>query len=118
MVKRSEMIKGCKLIILVYLCTCHFSLAVFACKYNVRETGFIDLGFKPYIFYGYINEEIPEGMRSSFQAISASLLRDCNLEFEMINTDLQKDHPAMNYLSLCNDRSLPRRQNRQKQRIK
>ena len=96
-----------KLIVLICLWICFQSQSVFACRYNVRESGFIDLGTKPYYFYGYVNKNTPEEITSSFEQISHANLFDCNIRVEMINTDLQKDHPAMKYLSLWQIQSFP-----------
>lgn len=99
--------KACPLIILTCLWIFSISLPAFACRYNVRETGFIDLDMKPYIFYAFIDEETPEEIRSSIQEISQELLSDCNIGFELIIADQQKNNPAIEYLSLWQIRSFP-----------
>ena len=96
-----------RLILLICLWICFQSQSVFACRYNVRETGFIDLSSEPYYFYGYVNKDTPEEITSSFKQISYATFIDCNIQVEMINTDLQKDHPAMKYLSLWQIQSFP-----------
>lgn len=96
-----------RLVLLICLWICFQSQSAFACRYNVRETGFIDLGSEPYYFYGYVNKDTPEEITSSFKQISHAIFIDCNIQVEMINTDLQKDHPAMKYLSLWQIQSFP-----------
>ncbi|GAI97368.1 unnamed protein product, partial [marine sediment metagenome] len=59
-----------ELIVLIFLWICFQSQSVLACRYNVRESGFIDLGTKPYYFYGYVNKDTPEEITSSFEQIS------------------------------------------------
>ena len=92
------------LICLWICCHCH---TVFACRYNVRETGFVDLGAKPYYFYGYISEDTPEEITSSFKEILKSHLIDCNIQAEIINADQQDDNPSMGYLHLWQIQSFP-----------
>jgi hypothetical protein len=96
-----------KLIVLICLWICFQSHSVFACRYNVRETGFIYLGTEPYYFYGYVSKDTPEEIISDFKQILHALLIDCNIRIEIINTDLQKDHPAMKYLDLWHIESFP-----------
>jgi len=96
-----------RLVFLVYLWICVQSQSAFACRYTIRETGFIDLGFEPYYFYGYVNKDTPDEITSSFKQISHTTFIDCNIRVEMINIDLQKDHPAMKYLSLWQIQSFP-----------
>lgn len=71
-----------------------------ACRYNVRDTGFVDLGTESYRLYGYINRNTPADIASAFEQLSHAVLTDSNINFEIINTDQQKDHPAIKYLDL------------------
>ena len=81
--------------------------ALFACRYNVRETGFLYLGSRPYYFYGYVNEDTPAHMTSTFKQISHALLKDSNIHFELIHIRHQKDHPAIKHLDLWQVHSYP-----------
>lgn len=101
------MMKYCRLIMLICLWICCHSHTVFACRYNVRETGFIDIGTKPYYFYGYISEDTPEEITSSLKQMLNTHLIDCNIQVEIINTDQQNDHPSMEYLHLWQIQSYP-----------
>lgn len=89
-----------RLFCLLFLLFCFQSDTLFACKYNVRETGFIDLGTTPYYFYLYINEETSEDVISRMKQISHSMLVDCNVMAEIVNTDLQEGHSAMEFFNL------------------
>jgi len=80
---------------------------VFGCKYNVRETGFIDLGNSYYSLYFFINGETSEEINSSMKQISHSMLIDSNINAEVINTDEQEDHSAMEFFHLWNIQSSP-----------
>jgi len=99
--------KSVKLILLICLLSCFQSYHAFACRYNVRETGFVDLGIEPYYLYGYVNHDTPADISSSFKQISYAALMDSNIEVEIIETSQQKDHPAMKYLDLWPIQSFP-----------
>jgi hypothetical protein len=73
---------------------------VIACRYNVRETGFVDLGRDPYLFIGYVNDETPAKTLAEFEQISDDMLMDSNIEVEIINITQQKDHPARQYIDI------------------
>jgi len=71
----------------------------YACRFNVRETGFVDLENEHYFLVGYINDQTPAGITKDFMDVSNSMLSGSNLKFELINLDKQKNHPAIQYLS-------------------
>jgi hypothetical protein len=99
--------KYIRLAVLLFLGLCMQVPPVWGCRYNVRETGFADLGTGSYRFYGYVNETIPAEIVSAFSEISHAAFRDSNIEFEIINMDRQKDHPALKYVDLWRIRSFP-----------
>ncbi len=96
-----------RLTILVCLGLCLQTHPVWACRYNVRETGFADLGTGSYFFYGYVNEAISAGIVSAFADITRAGFLDSNVATEIINIDRQKDHPALEYLELWGIQSYP-----------
>jgi len=99
--------KFSRLLLLICLLICCDCPTVFACRYNVRETGFIDFGNRPYRFYGYISEDTPEDFSSSFAQVLSENLADCNVQFEIVNVDQQNDHPSLEYLRQCKVESYP-----------
>ena len=96
-----------KVLFFTCLWICFQSQSALACRYNVRETGFVDLGYEPYYFYGFVNKATPEEITSTFIQVSNVAFIDCNIQVEIINIDLQKDHPAMKYLSQWQIQSFP-----------
>ncbi len=80
---------------------------VWACRFNVRETGFADLGIDPYHFYGYVNEATPETIVSAFKETANAAFLESNITVEIINIDRQKYHPALEYLELWRISSCP-----------
>lgn len=96
-----------KLVLLICLWICFQIHPLFACRYNIRETGFVDLGTDPYHFYGYVRLNTPEEITLNFNQILISAFNDCNINAEMINVDKQNDHEALKYLSLWQIQSFP-----------
>lgn len=81
--------------------------SLFACRYNVRDVGFVDLGRDPLFLYLFIGEETPEEFASTFREISYPALLDGNVRVEILNVNEQKSHPALKHLDQWGIRSLP-----------
>ncbi len=96
-----------RLLVSICLLGCLQSHPAFACRYNVREVGFVDLHIEPYYLFGYVNDETGTDFVSKFKQVAHIGLENSNIEFEIINTDQQKDHPAMKLLDLRQVKSLP-----------
>jgi len=93
--------------ILIFLSALAQSQLASACRYNVREVGFVDLQIEPYYLFGYINDETHEDVLSKFKQVADIGLENSNILFEIVNIDRQKDHPAMQLLDLQQAKSLP-----------
>ncbi len=68
-----------------------------ACRYNVRETGFVDLGIESYRLLGFVDSEMPTEEISQLESLATELLADSSVSFELISVDQNPDHPAMEY---------------------
>ncbi len=78
-----------------------------ACRYNVLEVGFIDLGIEPYHLFGYVtNEMSPESVSALRDALEMALV-DTNVRFELIHTGRDTDHPALEHLARHGIREFP-----------
>lgn len=84
-----------------------FPTVGFACEFDVRETGFVDLGDGGYTLYGYVNNDTPADTVSAFKRISAAALIDTNVNVEIVNVDSQKEHPALEHLRTVQPDSYP-----------
>lgn len=78
-----------------------------ACRYNVLETGFVDLGIEPYYLFCYINKDTADDIVSDLQPTLESALVDTNIRAEIINIDEQDNHPALKYLESRSTASFP-----------
>jgi len=75
-----------------------FSISpVFACQYNVRETGFVDLGTEPYVLCGYVDGNTPADVTTAFKEVADAGLAQSNVVFRLVDIDKQKDHPAIKH---------------------
>jgi hypothetical protein len=93
--------------VLAVLIVCGQGQLARACRYNIREVGFVDLKIEPYYFFGYVNDETIEDVVPKFEQVAPTGLENSNVVFEIINIDQQKDHPAMKLLDLQQVKSLP-----------
>lgn len=80
---------------------------VSACRFNVREIGFVDLEIEPYYLFGYFDANTPSEVASSFEEISYAALMDSNVRTEGVYVDKDKDHPAVKYVASHKIESFP-----------
>jgi len=78
-----------------------------ACRYNVRDVGFVDLETETYHLYGFIRPETPADTVSLLRQLPAAALRDCNIQVEIVNAAGPTNHPALKHLSRGIADSLP-----------
>ena len=94
--------------IVLFLFSLIFSAqTVFACRFNVRETGFVDFNGEQYILIGYTDNNVPPEIIDIFHSTAREMLSESNVIFELINTERQKNHPAINYLKENDITALP-----------
>ena len=84
-----------------------WSVSAFACKYTVRDIGFTDLGATEYKLYFYVDKTTSEEIISTFEQLAYAAFLDANVQIEIIHTDQQTNHPAMNYFKQQKNNSLP-----------
>jgi len=78
-----------------------------ACRFNVREVGFVDLGIQPYYLYFFFSQDTPKDFVSSFKEISDAAFMGSNIASEIIDVNQQNDHPAIKYLAPAQARAFP-----------
>ncbi len=72
------------------------------CQYNVRETGFVDLGTERYFVFYYVTRNTPRAEVTVFEKAAEEAFHDSNVVSQVIRADRTDEHPALKYL----DRSL------------
>jgi hypothetical protein len=77
------------------------------CRYNVRETGFVDTGPQPFVLVCFVNEQTSQSLGARFLRAAETALVDSNVTFELVDIDYQPEHPAVAYLGDMSRYSLP-----------
>lgn len=82
---------------LAFAC-CLLSVAGLACRYNVRDVGFVDLETDAYRLWVFAPPEFPAHSLSLLERMPAVALRDCNIRLEVVTAVLATNHPATPHL--------------------
>ncbi len=69
-----------------------------ACRYSVRDVGFVDLGSSPYRLCIGTDGATSDEWLAAAQASAAKLFDETNIVAEWINVDREPDHEAVKYL--------------------
>ena len=69
---------------LLIVAACLAPLAVLACRFNVRDVGFVDLGSQPYRLYLFVGDAMPTAERESLQSISTATFYDSNVKPQLL----------------------------------
>lgn len=77
------------------------------CRYTIREIGFSDVYSKNYRLLIFTNSITAAENVPSILKLSNMLLKDSNVQLEIINIDEQKSSPALKFLDLNNPPDLP-----------
>ena len=96
-----------RLAFFVFILGCFEVQGAFGCRFTVRETGFVDLGFDPYFLYGYVKSDGGPDVGSILEEVALGELAESNIRFELINVDEQQDDPAIKHLDLSATVSFP-----------
>ncbi len=72
-----------------------FTTAAFACRYNVRDVGFVDLSRgTAYQLDIYIDDSIPEETVTAFEQIAYAALLDTNIEAQVVSLEEMSEGTA------------------------
>jgi hypothetical protein len=77
------------------------------CRFNVRETGFVDLNDRPFVLVYYTDESTPRAFEEGFLKVAGELLAESTVTYELVETDLQPDHPALKYIDRSEEARFP-----------
>jgi hypothetical protein len=81
--------------------------ASFACRFNVRETGFVDLGLESYLLICYTDAATSREFVTTFQETAEEVLSETNVIYELVDTEAQQEHPAMKFLPQLEQETFP-----------
>jgi hypothetical protein len=68
-----------------------------ACRYNVRDVGFVDLDAEAYHLYALAGPEIQPDTLARIRTRSVEWLRDSNVSLELVQTSQEPNHPALQH---------------------
>lgn len=85
------------LLLLLFAISNFWPQSCLACRYNVRETGFVDLGVERYLLFCYAGRNTPIDSLSAIEEVARAALRDSPITLQMVPADVQQDHPALKY---------------------
>jgi len=83
------------------------AMPALACRFNVRDVGFVEFDPSPYYLFAYIDNTTPNEIADQFKQISYAALLDSNIRAEAVNVAQQTDHAALEYLPRQTDRTFP-----------
>jgi len=84
------------------------AVPVLACRFNVREVGFVDLATEPYHLYCFVDAASSGRIADKFQTATRQMLTETNIRAELVNVDQQKNHPALQHLDPSAAQALPK----------
>ncbi len=91
-------VRICVLIVAIFGCLLRSGTAL-ACRYNVRETGSVYLGAEPYYLWYYVDSNTAGDEISMIKQAAGDVLADSSIRPEVVNTETEKNHPAMKHLA-------------------
>ena len=94
-------------LLLVLGLICAQGLDALACRYNVRETGFVDFGIGYYRLFCFVDSEMSTDEQAQLESLAAEVLAEQSIMFELVVADEEPDHPALTYMGSDEDRTLP-----------
>lgn len=78
-----------------------------ACRFNVRDVGFVDLGSQPYKLYCFVDAKTAAGDVTLLKDVSLAAYLDCNVEAEVLAVESLGDHPGKGHFDLLKGKALP-----------
>ena len=79
----------------------------YACRYNVRDVGFVDFEAEAYHLYAYAGPATPVAELDRIREAARTALRDANVVFELVPSDVPSTHPAFPYRTTVASATLP-----------
>ncbi|HOE11377.1 MAG TPA: hypothetical protein PKJ23_08115, partial [bacterium] len=68
-----------------------------ACRYTVRDVGFVQFPGDLYHLYCFVGDQTPPARIEAFDRAALVALMDSNIQPEIVRTDSEPDHPALRY---------------------
>ncbi|MBL9170890.1 MAG: hypothetical protein JNN07_24370 [Verrucomicrobiales bacterium] len=85
------------LLLWIGLALCWGGLEASACRYNVRDIGFVEVGGEGYTLYAYLDASMPPEAIRTMKEQGAELEVETNLRFVAVEVASEPDHPGLKY---------------------
>lgn len=92
---------------MVLVWVCLQTATAWACRYNVRDTGFVDFGTEPYKLCVFHRGSDSAERLTAIREVSSAVLNGSNIALELVNADEASGNPSLKHLSPEAARSLP-----------
>jgi hypothetical protein len=93
--------------VIVACCPAWYARPAHACRYNVREVGFIDVGIEAYRFLMYVGANTPPDEMVKLREAADATLVDTNVKPELVRVGADANLPALEFLASCHIDSFP-----------
>lgn len=78
--------------------TAIFMAPTWACRFNVRDVGFVDFGQTPYQLFVAFDQSTTKEQRDALEQIGFAALLESNVQIEMVDLDQSTDHDVIQHL--------------------
>lgn len=88
--------------VFISICIIAISLTSWACRFNVRDVGFVDFKQTPYQLYIAYDSTTPKEQLDSLEQIGFAALLESNVQIDMVDVEKKPDHEVVDYLKDLN----------------
>ena len=85
--------------ILLCLCAALVPGRAAACRYNVRDIGFVDVEADAYVLYVSAGDDAPGSVVAELKDVAGVAVRDSTVRLESVEPDAPAEHPARKHLA-------------------
>jgi hypothetical protein len=76
-----------------------FCSPAISCEYSIRDVAFVTYEVEYYRLFIFVDSATSDEVRTALDRVAYTVLLDSNVRFEIVDVDVQKSHPAIEYLS-------------------
>ena len=89
------------------VCAAGAVLPADACRYNVRDVGFVDFDSSRYRLYVFVDGTVPPARTAAIEKTASTVLKESNIVLEIVDIVKDHDHLALDYLPANSSPTLP-----------
>ncbi|MGK0184854.1 MAG: hypothetical protein ACI9R3_000628 [Verrucomicrobiales bacterium] len=81
--------------------------SAWACRFNVRDVGFVDLGSNPYTFYCVVSQDTPQATITSIKQIATAAFLNVNIEPKIVELAESTDAALVEHYKKAGEPKMP-----------